>query len=94
MPSLPLFLFFFFFFSWLNLDVSLVCACFILLAICVLSSRSTGALDSIDVRADARCASLSQILSLSAERTISSIYPRLFSLHDMSDEVRCTKPAV
>jgi hypothetical protein len=48
-------------------------------------------LDSVDIRADTRVVSLCRLLSLPVHLTLPTIYPRLFSLHDMHGEVGCSK---
>jgi hypothetical protein len=54
----------------------------------VLRHRASSGLESVDVRADARLASLCRLLTLPVHLTLPHIYPRLFSLHDMTSEVR------
>ena len=47
----------------------------------------TNVFDTVEIRADARVASFSRILTLPIQTTLQYIYPRLFSLHDMNPEV-------
>lgn len=48
--------------------------------------RGVFSLDSVDIRADTRVVSLCRLLSLPVHLTLPTIYPRLFSLHDMHGE--------
>ena len=67
----------------------LSCVCCLLPCAAIVRSAFT---DNVEGRLDARVASLCRILSLPVQLTVPSIYPRMFSLHDMEAEVCQTPP--
>jgi len=46
----------------------------------------TNVFDHVDIRVDARVTSFNRLLTLPVHSTLLTIYPRLFSIHDMSEE--------